>query len=140
MPLPPNEDCPICMLPLPSLYTGRKYRACCGKMICSGCIHAVKKRDGGVGLCPFCRAPGPTTEEMIEQMKKRMKVGDAVAIYTAGSGCTDSLEYITQIFMNGHATKDDYAKALRSYQANLVEIKSPQRDQAAAFSDNYKYY
>ena len=26
------------------------------------------------------------------------------------------------------------------YQAGLNEIKSPQRDEAAAFDDNYKYY
>jgi hypothetical protein len=58
----------------------------------------------------------------------------------AGSGCTDSLEKIKLFFMNRGATKDDYAKALRAYQANLVEIKSPQRDQAAAFNDAYKYY
>ena len=31
----PKEDCPICMLPLPSLDTGSKYNACCGKEICS---------------------------------------------------------------------------------------------------------
>ena len=59
---PPNEDCPICMLLLPSLDTGPKYKSCCGKDICSGCIHAVQIRDGGVGLCPFCRTPTPTTE------------------------------------------------------------------------------
>ena len=81
---PPHEDCPICMLPLPSLYTGYKYRACCGKIICSGCIHAVEKRDGGVGLCPFCRTPTPTQEEMIEQIKKRVEIGDAEAINTLG--------------------------------------------------------
>ena len=40
---PPKGDCPICMLLLPSLNTGWKYRSCCGKTICSGCIHAVKK-------------------------------------------------------------------------------------------------
>ena len=32
----------------------------------------------------------------------------------------------------GHATKDDYAEALQSYQAYLDEVKSDQRDQAAA--------
>jgi len=58
----------------------------------------------------------------------------------AGSGCTDSLEKIKQMFMYGDATKDDYTKALRSYQANLVEIKSAQRNEAAAYSDEYKYY
>ena len=231
---PPAEDCPICMLPLPSLHMGSKYKTCCGKIICSGCIHAVEKRDGGVGLCPFCRTPAPTSDEMIGQVKKRMEIGDAEAIYemgccysngscgmpqdrakalelchqaaeighasshysigvayklgngverdekkavhymelsamegnvgarhnlgvseynagncdralkhymiAAGSGCTVSLEKIKQMFMKGYATKDDYAKALRVYQANLVEIKSAQRDQAAAFDDGFKYY
>ena len=59
---------------------------------------------------------------------------------TAGSGNTDSLKAIQALFMDGLATKDDYAKALRVYQAYLNEIKSPQRDQAAAFDDQYKYY
>ena len=49
--------------------------------------------------------------------------------------------------MNGYgqATKDVYANAFRSYQAYLVEIKSTQRDEAAAaggttFNDENKYY
>ena len=231
---PPKGDCPICMLLLPSIYTGSKYRSCCGKRICSGCIHAVEIRDGGVGLCPFCRSPTPTAKEMIEQTKKRMELGDTQAIYNlgclysdglhglpqdrdkalelwhqaaelgsatsyfsiaasyingngaerdvkkahyywelaamgghldamhnlgvfemrsgnidravkhymiaAGCGDNDSLEKIKQMFMNGHVMKDDYAKALQVHQANLVEIKSSQRDEAAAFDDNYKYY
>ena len=58
----------------------------------------------------------------------------------AGVGHNDSLELIKQMFMNEDATKDDYTKALRSYQANLVEIKSAQRNEAAAYSDEYKYY
>ena len=58
----------------------------------------------------------------------------------AGLGDNDSLEKIKQLFMNGHASKDDYAKALQVYQAYLVEIKSPQRDEAAAADDNNKYY
>ena len=222
------------MLLLPSLITGSKYRSCCGKMICSGCIHAVEKRDGGVGLCPFCRTPTPTPDEMIEQMKKRMKVGDAKAFYGLGVcysdgdngisqdhakavelwhragelgyapsyhnignayyagngverdekkaihyfelaamggdvesrynlgvfenragnmgravkhymiaaefGDNDSLEYIKQMFMDGDATKEDYAKVLRTFQAYLGEIKSSQRDEAAAFDEDFKHY
>ena len=81
---PPNEDCPICMLLLPSLFTGRKYSACCGKRICSGCVHAVAKRDGGVGLCPFCRTPAPTPDEIVVQYKKRVEVDDAEAIRNLG--------------------------------------------------------
>ena len=234
---PPKGDCPICMLLLPSLHrTGSKYRSCCGKRICSGCIYAVEKRDV-VGLCPFCRTPAPAIDELVEQIKKRVEVDDAEGIrnigvcyygglhglpqdsvkalelwhraaelesaeayyniggaydlgnamgwegrdekkanhyyelaamggvvearynlgcfeeeagntgralkhwmIAAGAGHNDSLEHIKQMFMNGHAMKDDYAKALRAYQANLVEIKSPQRDEAAAFDDNYKSY
>ena len=230
----PNKDCDICMLLLPSLDTGSKYRSCCGKRICSGCVHAVAKRDG-VGLCPFCRTPAPTTnEESIIQIKKRVEIGDAEAIYglgcwyydgmygmpqdhnkalelwhraaelgyapsyhnianaysrgngvernekkanhywelaamggvvearhnlgnaegrkgnmdralkhymiAAGSGDNNSLDMIKQMFLKGFATKDDYAKALQTYQAHLNEIKSPQRDEAAAFHETYKYY
>ena len=232
---PPAEDCPICMLLLPSMVTGSKYRACCGKIICSGCIHAVEKRDGGVGLCPFCRTPTPTTEEIVEQYKKRTELDDANAMYNlgvcyadgddgltqdhtkalelwnragelgntvsyynigcayyyedngverdenkakhfwelaamgrhvnarhnlgvyerragnmdrsvkhymiaAGFGDNESLETIKTMLMHGDATKEDYSRALRAYQAHLNEIKSPQRDEAAAFDDNYKYY
>ena len=57
-----------------------------------------------------------------------------------GFGYNDCLEYIKQMFMNGEAIKDDYAKALQAYQAYLSEIRSPQRDEAAAFDEDYKYY
>ena len=38
---PPEEDCPICFLRMPSLNTGHRYQACCGKVICSGCIYML---------------------------------------------------------------------------------------------------
>ena len=93
---PPHEDCPICMILLPSLHTGSKYRACCGKTICSGCIYAVKIRDCGVGLCPFCRTPTPAAKDTIEQMKKRMKIGDADAIYNLGCCYSEGLYGLSQ--------------------------------------------
>jgi len=57
----------------------------------------------------------------------------------ARSGDTGSLEKIKQLYTDGHATKDDYAKALRAHQAYVDEIKSVQRDEAAD-SDDFKYY
>ena len=58
----------------------------------------------------------------------------------AGYGDNDSLDAIRQMYHGWYyATKDDYAKALQVYQANLIEIKSAQRNEAAAYSDNYKY-
>ena len=58
----------------------------------------------------------------------------------AGDGYSDSVKTIQQLYMNGHATKEDYSKALRAYQSYLDEIRSEQRDKAAAANDKYKYY
>ena len=58
----------------------------------------------------------------------------------AEGGEPDSLKQIQKLYTNGHATKDDYAKALVARQAYLGEIRSPQRDEAAAFGKQYKYY
>jgi len=55
-------------------------------------------------------------------------------------GSKACLEGIKQLYAVGHATKDDYAKALRSYQAYLDDIKSVQRDAAAAANADYKYH
>jgi len=57
----------------------------------------------------------------------------------ARDGNPDALENIKGMYMDGNTTKYDYTKALRSYQAYLNEIKSDQRDKAAAFCDDFKY-
>ena len=55
-------------------------------------------------------------------------------------GNADSLNNIKQIYSDGQATKEDYAKALHLYQKYLGEIKSDQRDKAAAVDDRFRYY
>ena len=59
-------------------------------------------------------------------------------------GDTQSLKQIQLFYSNGQASKEDYTKALQSYQAYLGEIKSKQRDEAAAaredINSNYCYY
>ena len=55
-------------------------------------------------------------------------------------GMKESLSAIQEMFKKGHATKEDYTQALRAYQAYLGEIKSPQRNEAAAADVEYKYY
>ena len=57
----------------------------------------------------------------------------------AKDGNSQSLETIKGMYKYGDATKDEYAKALRSYQAYLDEIRSKQRDEAAA-SNGHTYY
>jgi len=237
---PPAEDCPICFLLLPTLETGSRYYACCGKVICSGCFYAPVNDDQGNEVddekCPFCRTPPPNTNgEGIERDKKRIEANDPIAIYNLGcfyrdgldgypqdytealelfhragelgladaylnigytyehgqgvevdkkkanhyyelaamggdsiarynlgrleenagnmeralkhhmiaveGGNNDSLKEIQELYSNGHATKDEYAKALQLYQVYLGEIKSDQRDKAAAYDNKeYHYY
>ena len=237
---PPEEDCPICFQQLPVLATtGRRYKTCCGKVICSGCIYAPVYDSQGNKVeeekCPFCRTPKPTTdEEIIERTMKRAKLDDPDALHSlgmyyfngtygfeqdynkalehwhragelghaaaycsigsayyqgrgvevdkkktehywelsamggcvnarynlgneevradnvnralkhhliaVGGGYADSLEAIKELYSGGFVTKDNYMKALRSYQTYLGEIKSVKRDNAAAAHEEYRHY
>ena len=55
-------------------------------------------------------------------------------------GHTRSVKAIQQMYIDGRATKDHYAKALQSHQAYIIEIKSDQRDKAVAFRVDRRYY
>ena len=54
-------------------------------------------------------------------------------------GGANSLENIRRVHMNAQATKNIYATALLEYHAYLDDVKSDQRDEAAAYSDEYRY-
>jgi len=81
-PLP--EECPICMLPLPSAeYT--TVGSCCGKRICNGCVYAMHMSEGK-DLCAFCRLPPPSSdEEEIERTKNLVDKGNVEAIHLLAS-------------------------------------------------------
>jgi len=70
---PPTEECPICMLPIPIDNGQSVFKSCCGKIICHGCIYAMKMSEGK-DLCPFCRMPPPSSDE--EQSKRNKKLMD----------------------------------------------------------------
>lgn len=55
-------------------------------------------------------------------------------------GHDESLPYIKQMYLFGGATKKDYSKALTLHQEYLGEIRSRQRDEAAAVNEGYRYY
>jgi len=241
---PPSllEDCQICRIRMPTLQLGHFYMACCGKQyMCSGCFYAsFHDNQGNIVVdnlkCPFCRAPYPNDDELIERSKKREEAGDAEAIYNLGcyyrygrygfpqdytkafellhraaelgyatayfnigcahdygegvevdkkkatyyyelaamrgnaparnnlgvieykrgnvnralkhytiaaeDGISQSLTNIKQLYKSGQATKDVYTKALELYQMYLDEIKSDQRDEAAAAYEDqrFRYY
>ena len=50
---------------------------------------------------------------------------------SAGAGWDESLKAVRQGYMDGHATKDDFEKALRAHKEAKDEMKSDQRDAAA---------
>ena len=50
----------------------------------------------------------------------------------AGAGYDESLKEIRECYVRGHATKDDFEKALRTNQAAKDEMASDQREAAAA--------
>ena len=54
-------------------------------------------------------------------------------------GSNRSLERIQEFYSSKHATKDDYAGALRAYQGYVNSIRSDERDKIAALG-NYRYY
>ena len=100
-----DDDCPICFQRLPFLDTGKRYKPCCGKVICSGCIHAVELSDEDA-LCPFCRTPTPYTEdENVQQLMKRVDAGDAEGINNLGFYLSGGMNGLPQ----------DYAKALELF-------------------------
>ena len=81
----PNEECPICMLPLPLNGEQQRYKSCCGKTLCMGCIHAIEAEDKRSTICPFCRSPVATLHsEDVERINKRAEANDAEAIYNLG--------------------------------------------------------
>ena len=78
------EECPICMLTMPFETYTTTFQSCCGKLICNGCIYAMKISEGK-DLCAFCRTP-PTRshEKNIKQLNKLMDKGNAEAFNMFG--------------------------------------------------------
>jgi len=77
---------------------------------------------------------------IIERREGNMERALKHWIIAVRCGKKDSLDNIQSLHSDGLATKEEYAQALRSYQTYLGEIKSDQRDSAAAYSVRYKYY
>ena len=84
---PPKEDCPICMHPIP-MSTIREvhrtlYQACCGKLICNGCVVASNEnmKKGNIkSCCELCREPPPSSMKVeMRRFKNRTKASDAEA-------------------------------------------------------------
>ena len=89
---PERDECPICMLPFPFSF-GKKnvsvFFACCGRLICMGCLRAQFKEDVNNGkelqdcqACAFCRTPATTDEkERVRRLNKNVERNHAPSIH-----------------------------------------------------------
>jgi len=102
-PVPRDEDdCPLCYLRIPTLPSGSKYKPCCGKRICCGCIYAVQKTCDKQ-LCPYCRIGAPkSNEELMKSVMKRVEANDPVALMKHGTSYSERM----------YGFPRDYGKAL----------------------------
>lgn len=107
-PPPIHGDCPICFVRMPSLFTGYRYMACCGKLVCNGCADAPVFDDQDKVVdqkCAFCRMPQPSRVESIERVKKRVEAGDPIPMYNLGCDYRDGTNGLPQ----------DHTKAMELY-------------------------
>ena len=85
-PLPEQEECPICFLPLPRSDKELLYMACCGQTLCGGGSHAsffIGGKRSKSYLCAFCRFETQLDDlgkALIAQYNVRAEKNDADAI------------------------------------------------------------
>jgi TPR repeat protein len=124
-PLPPTEDCAICLVPLSHVKTQTYYQPCCGNDICYACHkeneESINKqneeKNAGKKVaftCPFCREPEPTSGlEYLRRLQARSLNNDYVAF-----------ELLGNVYRLGeHETPKDDLKALDCY-LRAVELGS----------------
>ena len=120
-PHPPNEDCPVCLVPLPLPQADNlSYWPCCGKIICSACekehfrarhISNTKRQEKELPkllpACPFCREPIKALNDpkVISEMQERMLKGDA-----------DAASFLAEMYLCGDfLLPQDEIKAMKLY-------------------------
>lgn len=130
---PPNEECPICLVPMPHEEGHVIFRSCCGKTFCHGCAFEMgttelsnmkldetysykEKMDSP---CPYCRTPlAYGVRQDVKQTEILAKNGNANAYYDLG------IKYA-----KGKSVSKDYTKA------NVWWLKGGQLGCAAAYNN-----
>ena len=77
---------------------------------------------------------------LLEEQKGNVDKALKHYLIAARGGFSKSLKRIQVLYSEGYVTKKDYTTALRSYQTFLGEIKSDQRDKAAAAHERFRYF
>jgi hypothetical protein len=65
----------------------------------------------------------------------------AIKHWLIGASCGEirAVNHVKTLMAMGKATRDHYAQALRGYKQYVDEVRSDQRDRAAAYHDDFKY-
>jgi hypothetical protein len=74
----PQDDCPVCLLPLPLRADHIQIKLCCGAIIRYGCHDAILDKKEG-DICPICNVK-TTTSNIVELTKKRVELNDTEAM------------------------------------------------------------
>ena len=119
-----NEECPICMLPLPFESSITKHCVTCDKSVCVGCMMTtaqVHRRDGGdvktaeekVTTCPFCRSSTAVYDDKLrlEKEMKRANAGNGESMYRVGN----------YYYMGEMGLQQDKAEGLKWYHRAVGE-------------------
>ena len=147
-PLPPTEDCPICLVRLPRVKRGN-YKGCCGKRMCNGCFKENRRvieanaKEAGKSFsltslaCPFCRAPEPTRSQYLDQLKLRASQHDGEACNKLGISYANGkngsqMDLITSLHYFIQAIELGSAEACGNIAARLEAGKGVPVDKAKA--------
>ena len=74
----------------------------------------------------------------LEWVDKRFDRAVKHWIICAYHGHVESIQELKSCYKEGHVTKDDFARALRAYQAAVDAMKSPQREKAEIYFQGLK--
>ena len=135
-------DCPLCCLPMPLDVKYQVAAECCGKLICSGCIYANKKREFRERLihrCVFCRKVNPKTDEEHDKyLEERAEKNDPIALLKIGGNkykegkCEEAVQYyskaaefgdvesryrLSMMYLHGEGVQED----LEAVRQNMIE-------------------
>ena len=140
-PMVVNDECPICLIPLPLHDDEIVFMFCCGKQICNGCncvqmMNDIMKNE--VSKCAFCRQPdqdeGKTNVKRLKkltkknnpeafmQMAMRYKSGDglmqsdtrSLEMYIRAAELSHANAYVSigEFYKRGVAVEQNTSKAL----------------------------
>ena len=87
--------------------------------------HAQQAAIGGHLDARFNLGCSEALNGRFERAKKHFTIA-------ANLGCHDSLKHVMKLCVDGHASKEDYAAALRAYQTAVEAMKSAEREEACS--------